>query len=175
MAQYDIQSESCLGMSHSGAVYADGEGTIELSDDEVKTLVDLIREKKSTNVKDLGLEENHPELFKKLDEAYYDVAYTAEEMHWLWEGYYNNYYEYEEDELMDYCEKSCGFKFEGDNDDEYARSQAFNEWLDDYLTGLSDEDARRFFYDHMGVSMDMSDVEYTVGIPAAIIKMAEEK
>ena len=50
-------------------------------------------------------------------------------------------------------------------------SRKSTEWLDDYLTGLSDQKACRFFYDHMHADLDLDDVEYEVGIPAAIIEM----
>lgn len=36
MAQYHIECKQCLGISHDGAVYTDGEGTVELSDEEVE-------------------------------------------------------------------------------------------------------------------------------------------
>lgn len=130
-----------------------------------------------------------------LDQAYHDMAYDAEEMHWLWEGYYNHYFEYDEDELMDYCEKNLGFSFEfkpeeyfnEDDLEDYKESpdsfeyeiceeknRVFSKWLDDYVNGLSDDEARRFFYDHMDANLDMDGVQYTVGIPQAIINKAKQ-
>ena len=53
MALYSIESEQCLGMSHSGAVTVNGESAVELSDEEVDILVKLIKEKDSTDVKEL--------------------------------------------------------------------------------------------------------------------------
>lgn len=87
MAEYTIECEQCLGISHDGAVYADGEGTVELSDEEVTTLVQLIHQKGTTDVGELDLETTHPDLYAKLDKAYHDMAQHAETMHWLWEGY----------------------------------------------------------------------------------------
>ena len=112
MALYCIESEQCLGMSHHGAVTVNGESAVELSDEEVDILVKLIKENDTTNVKKLDLKNLYPDLYSKLDDAYRDMAYNAEEMHWLWEGYYNGYYEYDDDELMAYCEKELGFSFE---------------------------------------------------------------
>jgi len=197
MALYSIESDVCLGMSHSGPVNVEGESAVELSDDEVKILVDLIREKDSTDVDDLGLEESHPALYRKLDYAYHDMAYKAEELHWLWEGYHSGYFEYDEDELVDYCEKHCGFKFEYDEKDFYwddpedleegeepeidedalndARHQAFSKWLDDYVTGLDDDEVCNFFYNHMHAGLDIDHVDYTVEIPGAIISKALEQ
>ena len=188
MAEYKIECEQFLGFSHSGSVTTSGESTIELSDEEVTTLVQLIREKGTTDVGELGLETSHPELYAKLDEAYHDMARHAEYMHWLWEGFDNGYYEYDEEELMDYCERECGFNFEfieedyldenGEIDEEskeYAKSAAFHDWLDDYVRSLSDDDAAEFMRDHMDAEIDVDDVEYTVNIPEDIIKKAKEQ
>ena len=196
MALYSIESEQCLGMSHHGAVTVNGESAVELSDEEVDILVKLIKEKESTDIGDLDLEDLYPDIYQKLDKAYYKMAYDAEEMHWLWEGYYNGYYEYDSEKLMDYCEKELGFEFEYDVKDYYLddpedleegeepeidedmleedKSDAFSEWLDDYLSDLSDDEARDFFYNHMDADLNMDGVEYTVGIPQAIIAKAKQ-
>ena len=196
MALYSIESEQCLGMSHHGAVTVNGESAVELSDEEVDILVKLIQEKNSTDVGDLDLETLHPDIYKKLDEAYSDMAYRAEEIHWLWEGYNNGYFEYDSEKLMDYCEKELGFEFEYDVKDYYLddpedleegeepeidedmleedKSDAFSEWLDDYVSGLDDDEARDFFYNHMDADLNMDGVEYTVGIPEAIIAKAKQ-
>ena len=195
MALYSIESEQCLGMSHSGAVTVNGESAVELSDEEVDILVKLIKEKESTDVKELDLETLHPDIYEKLREAYYDMAYRAEEMHWLWEGYENGYFEYDIDELMAYCEKELDFSFEFkpeeyfDEDDlEYykedpesyedeiydVKCEAFQEWLSDYVSGLSDDEARDFFYNHMDADLNLDDVDYTVEIPQAIIAKAQQ-
>ena len=196
MALYSIESEQCLGMSHHGAVTVNGESAVELSDEEVDILVKLIQEKNSTDVGDLDLETLHPDIYKKLDEAYSDMAYRAEEIHWLWEGYNNGYFEYDSEKLMDYCEKELGFEFEYNVKDYYLddpedleegeepeidedmleedKSDAFSEWLDGYLSDLSDDEAASFFYDHMNADLDLDYVAYTVGIPEAIIAKAKQ-
>ena len=196
MALYSIESEQCLGMSHHGAVTVNGESAVELSDEEVDILVKLIKEKESTDIGDLDLEDLYPDIYQKLDKAYYKMAYAAEEIHWLWEGYNNGYFEYDSEKLMDYCEKELGFEFEYDVKDYYLddpedleegeepeidedmfeedKSDAFSEWLDDYLSDLSDDEARDFFYEHMDADLNMDGVEYTVGIPEAIIAKAKQ-
>ena len=195
MALYSIESEKSLGMSHTGEVTVNGESAVELSDEEVDILVKLIKENDSTDVEELDLENLYPDIYSKLDEAYHDMAYNAEEIHWLREGYYNHYFEYDEDELMDYCEKNLGFSFEfkpeeyfyedeledyKESPDSYEdeiyeeKNRVFSKWLDDYVKSLSDEEARSFFYDHMDADLDMDNVYYTVEIPAAIIKKAQE-
>ena len=184
MAKYTIECEQCLGISHDGAVY-----TVELSDEEVTTLVQLIRQKGTTDVRELNLETTHPDLYAKLDKAYHDMAQHAETMHWLWEGYENGYYEYDEDELMDYCEQELDFTFEYDEEDYLdedddldeeeirydAKLHAFRSWLDDYLHSLSDEEVFSFMNEHMNACIEDEEVEeYTVSIPKAIIQKAKE-
>ena len=195
MALYSIESEQCLGMSHHGAVTVNGESAVELSDEEVNILVKLIKEKDTTNVEALDLENLYPDIYEKLDDAYRDMAYDAEEMHWLWEGYNNGYFEYDTVELMNYCERELGFKFEYDVKDYYLddpedleegeepdidedqieedKNDAFSEWLDDYVNGLSDKKAKSFFYEHMNADLDMDNVTYSVEIPAGIIKKVQ--
>ena len=196
MALYSIESEQCLGMSHHGAVTVNGESAVELFDEEVDILVKLIKEKGTTDVEALDLENLYHDIYEKLDDAYRDMAYDAEEMHWLWEGYNNGYFEYDTVELMNYCECELDFKFEYDEKDYYLndpedleegeepdidedqieedKSEAFSEWLDDYVSGLDDDEARDFFYEHMDADLNMDDVEYTVEIPQAIINKAKQ-
>jgi len=189
MAKYNIECEQCLGFSHSGAVYAYGEGSVELTDEEVTTLVQLIRQKKTTSVSKLKLKKTHPDLYAKLDKAYHDMAQHAETMHWLWEGYENGYYEYDKDELMDYCEQELGFTFEYDEDDYlddenqfdeemmlYDKNDAFRSWLDDYLHSLSDSEVLSFMNEHMDACIEDEEVEkYTVAIPEEIIRKANNE
>ena len=187
MALYSIENDTCLGISHSGAVNVESEGYVELSDEEVAKIVDLIRQKGTTDIEGLELEEKYPDIYEKLSEAYYDMAYNAEELHWLWEGYNNGYFEYDTDELMTYCEENCGFNFEFDEEDytvdgeldedalEDDKTEAFNDWLDDYVAGLEDDEVKDFFYNHMNAGLEMEAIEYSVKIPGAIIKLAEKK
>ena len=80
MALYSIENDTCLGISHSGAVNVESEGYVELSDEEVEKIVDLIRQKKTTNIIGLGLEEKYPDIYEKLREAHHDMAYSEEEL-----------------------------------------------------------------------------------------------
>lgn len=196
MALYSIESEQFLGMSHHGAVTVNGESAVELSDEEVDILVKLIKEEDTTDVDDLDLENLHPTIYEKLREAYYKMAYDAEEMHWLWEGYDNGYFEYDIDELMEYCEKNLDYSFEFDPEEYFdsedeiedykedpesfedevydAKCQDFQEWLGGYVSCLSDDDARDFFYNHMNADLDLDNIEYTVEIPQSIINKAQQ-
>ena len=79
----DIENAICLGISHSGAVMTEGTGILELDDNEVALHIYNIKEKKNSDVAELGIEELHPDLYEKLRQAYYDMAYKAAELHWL--------------------------------------------------------------------------------------------
>ena len=81
--KFDIENEICLGISHSGAVMTEETVILELDDNEVSLLINIIKEKKTSDVDELGIEESHPNLYEKLRQAYYDMAYKAEELHWL--------------------------------------------------------------------------------------------
>lgn len=184
MALYSIYNDTCLGWSHSGPVNVESDGFVELSDEEVTKIVELIRKEGTSDIEELKLEEVYPDIYKKLDDAFYEMAYNAEEKHWLMEGFLEGYYEYNTDELMAYCEENCGFVYEDDDEDatddddeDYAKIDYFDSWLKDYVSGLNDEEASEFLKEHMNadVNLDDDDVEYQVAIPDAIIKMAEKK
>ena len=55
MPDFNIASEQSLGMSHSGEKTAYGEYVVNLTDEEVRVLVDLIREKKTSDVEGLEI------------------------------------------------------------------------------------------------------------------------
>lgn len=195
MALYSIESEQYLGISHSGEVTVNGESAVELTNEEVATLVQLIKEKGTTDVDELDIATSHPALYHKLDEAYSQMAYDAEELQCLWDGYERECFEYDTEELMDYCERECGFSFEFkpeeyfDEDElEYyeedpesyedeiddVKREAFSKWLDGYVRSLSDEEVKTFFFEHMNADPWIDDVSYTVEIPAAIIQKATQ-
>ena len=191
MALYSIESEKVSETPHTGDTTVNGERAVELSDKEVDTIIKLIKENESTDVGNLDLENLYPEIYEKLDNAYRDMAYKAEEIRRLWDGYYNNCYEYDFFDLMDYCEKNLGFTFYVNLKDFFddedlknpkaceeiiddAKSEAFFDWLCDYVEDLSDDEARDFFYNQMNAKVNLDNVEYTVGIPQAIINKAEK-
>ena len=71
MAQYEIKFNRPDGWS-----YIEGEGEIpvesakvELSDGEVQILVELMQEHNSYDVEEINLEESHPDIYDKLNEA----------------------------------------------------------------------------------------------------------
>lgn len=194
MAKFEIECEQSLRWSHYGEETAKGKGTVELTDEEVNVLVNLIREKGTANVKKLKLKKMHPAIYEKLDEAYHNLAYKTEELYWLIDGFGNGYYEYDDAEVIEYCEENCGYEFvpKIDNvpdnvssefiatllklrkeDLDYKRED-FCKWLPNYLRSIDIEEACDFMYSHLNAEIEMDDdVDYVVGIPQAIIDMAK--
>lgn len=189
MALYSIYNDTCLGWSHSGPVNVESDGFVELSDEEVAKIVELIRKEGTFYVEELRLEEVYPEIYKKLDDAFFKMAYDAEEKHWLMEGFLEGYYEYNTDELMAYCVENCGFIFEYDEEDYItdgeldedalydAKTDYFDDWLKDYVSSLNEEEAIKFLKEHLNADVNIYDdeVAYEVAIPDEIIEMAKKK
>ena len=191
MAKFEFEVECFLGMSHCGGVTTDGKGVVELTDEEVAQLVSLITEKGTADVKDLNLEEALPEIYEKLNDAHYEVAYDAIYDHWLWNGYCEGGLEYDVDDLIEYCKEVHDFEyvsdyFFDDEDEEEEESEelreaeqtAFYEWLDPALKQMTYSERRTIIEDYMGLEMEfdgVSEDEYLVAIPDEIIKMAQEK
>ena len=187
MATYHFNCTCFLGMSHCGSVEADGAGTVELTDKEVAALVALMKEKDSSDVEAIGLKDALPEIYEKLDAAFHEAAFNAEKDHWLWEGFNSGYYEYDIEELIEYCEENCGYEFsfdemdylneDGGLDVETAmegKIETFPEWLEDYLFSLDIEERHKFFEEKLNAQLDCDDMgcEYEIEIPQAIIEMA---
>ena len=141
MPVYEFEFDLSFGMSHPCEMCDTANGKVELSDQEVESLVKLIQEKGTSDVEELGLETLYPDIYEKLSEAFDEAARNCAEMFWLWEGYYNGYFEYDTKEVIEYCKKELGFEYEDevpeDTDDDYydedAEYDAFYEWKDNYV------------------------------------------
>lgn len=189
MAQYKITTDICIGFSHHGSENAMAEGTIELTDAEVQTLVELIRKGHSARVEELDVEHKYPQLYEKLHDAYRELNYRAIELYWLWNGVLNGIYEYDTEEAIAYCQEHFGYRYEepevpldenGHLDfsrykfvDRYTH---FRRWLESDFRKFDDETVKDFFYNHMGAYVDMEDEGYDLElhIPEEIIKLAKE-
>lgn len=185
MAKYTISHE-CYWMSHCGSVGTEGSGTVELSDEEVKKIVDLIRETGTKDVEEMGLAEVHPEIFEKLDEAQSELAYNVEYNYWVWNGYESRYYECDMNDVMEYCIENHGFTFEYDENEytdedgsvdedaiEDAQLEAFEEWLEDFIYGLDNDAAVDFIVNQLNLEIDCNGIpeSYEVAIPVEILEM----
>ena len=189
MPIFSIDTETVLGISHFGVEATTGEGTVELSDEEVQQLIDLIRENGGeTDVEKLELKDKYPEIYKILDEAFREVAANAEYDYWVRAGYENGWYEAAAEEIIEKCESKYGFHFEYKPEDFFieggtevdedalidAKMEALQDyWIDDYCCEHSDKEIA-FLSDVFNLEPDVDDVDYNVEIPPAIIKMAKD-
>lgn len=191
MPTFSIYSETVLGISHSGVEATAGEGTVELTDEEVQQIIDLIRENGGeTDVEKLKLQEKYPDIYSALDEAYYELARHAEYIHWVNEGYDNGWYELSTDEIIERCE-GFGFKFEYNPKDylldeeedeidedalEEAKSDALYKWVDEYRSELNDYDQALFLAEAFDLEPNdyAFNMDYAVEIPDEIIAMAKD-
>lgn len=200
MPYFTIDFETVLGISHSGEVTAEGEGTVELTDEEVQQLIDLIRENGGeTNVEKLNLEEKYPEIYEMLDEAYHDAASSAAFREWAIEGYECDYFNEPDDfkkavlaaglfgykfEMIEQYREDCGLDKDDEIDQDELEEYLEDEGLDTFYDCVSkyynslDEDGRldfiERFYAEALEDWDSSGVDYVVIIPPAIIKMAKD-
>ena len=190
MPVFSYVSDRFIGISHSGPVTADAEGSVELTDTEVTQLVDLIKENGGEyDVKKLDLQNKYPELYDKLDDACRSMAYKAEYDFWVIEGYENGYYDVDTNEVIALCEEKYGFKFEFDEkkfreengyepDDDIedsvdeARCDAFDNWVEEYRCSLDHDEEIEFLSEVFGLEPNVDDVDYEVEIPDAIVDMA---
>lgn len=181
-------------MSHSGGVFGNAKGEVELSDEEVAILVRLMQEKKTSDVELLNLEESEPEIYNKLydacDTMCEEAAFNEAWLEAYWSAWYGadmgDTVEYDIDKMMYYCEDHCGFSYDGDEADEdydEKKAEAFEKWLDYYLHTTPSADVLTFFEQNMELLIDDCDfvdpsvVEYdvTVVIPQSIIATAFPK
>ena len=197
MAEYGISAESFLGdYCYGEAEYVDADGTVELSDDDVRKLVDLIRKNGGeTDVKALNLKGLYPDIYNTLAAAYRKISYEAQRRYWI-EKNFEDRDSMEPEGLMERLEDEGLFHYEEDLDaireengldadeepDEYAledaKTDAFHEWLDEYLADLSFEEKIDFFSDYYNwyipgdVNLDESRCGCEVLIPEEIIRLA---
>ena len=174
MPIFSIDTETVLGISHSGVEATAGEGTVELTNEEVQQLIDLIRENGGeTDVEKLNLEEKYPEIYKILDEAFREVAANAEYDYWVRAGYENCWYEAEAEEIIETCESKYGFHFEYKPEDFFieggteveenavidAKMEALlDDWIDDYCSEHPDKEIA-FLSDVFHLEPNVDDVD----------------
>ena len=206
MTKYKFDLKAFLGYRHfGGAVYSESAGVVELSDEEVKKLVALIRESGfKTDVDEIDLSEKLPEIYEKLEEAYTDAFYCSIDKEAFWDAY-------DEDQLigasslMELCEKKYGFDFDAmiNNEnfrDKYLRcgesylkkdgtplkryyktvkKDFFSRWFNDFMKGLTKDEFDSFiddnFYEINLSHGEWYDYQYTIEIPKEIVKMAKSK
>lgn len=174
MPIFTLNNDLCLGMSHSGSVYCNVEGSVSLTDEQTQQLVQLIRENNgNSDVEELDLKDKYPEIYNILDKACEEASLKSEEKFWLIHGYENDYFD-RRDDFEEQAEKA-GFEFdnpeEGVDEEEWmdAKEELMTEFVENYILG----DYNRI-YDFYEVDIDLEDVNHYVFIPEDIIKMAKE-
>ncbi len=178
-----------MGFTHYGEVMIEGSGEVKLTDEEVRQLIELIRDNNGeTDIEELELEEKYPDLYEKLNGAYRDVAVDALWRYLVIDGFENGYYE-EPDDAIETAEQNYGFKFEYDendfipdgetemDEDEFneERNEAFYEWVDEYRKNLDEADEAMFLDEVFDIAPELDNYDYEIEIPEEIIKMAKKE
>lgn len=167
MPTFEIKVGVCMGWIHSGPVYEKAKGLVELTDQEVSTLKDLIRQQGTTDVEALQLQTHQPNIYAKLDAACQHTAYIGQQKHWLIQGLAEGCYEDRNPALRAYCTEHRGYHPAPDEEDiEFD----FHLWLLSYLEDLNGEEVITFFRDHLDTEeeVDIDEVDYQVVLPSDI-------
>ena len=168
MAQYEIKFNRPDRWSYTKAeeTMPVELANVDLSDEEVQTLVELMRKHNSYDVEELNLEESYPDIYDKLNEECRSIAIDVAIAEALREAHY---YEAEEfwDRLYEYCTMYCDCEESSDD---------FNGWLDEYASNLNSEELRDLY---SNANIDLWDEvlnfdgieigEYEVTIPQSIV------
>lgn len=170
MPTFEISVGICMGWTHSGPVYEKANGLVELTDQEVSTLKDLIRQQGTTDVEALQLQTRHPDIYAKLDAACQHTAYIGQQKHWLIQGLGEGCYDDRDPALRAYCTEHCGYHPDPNEEDEEDIEFDFHLWLLSYLEDLNGEEVITFFRDHLDTEaeVDIDEVDYRVVLPTAI-------
>ena len=167
MTILNLNNELNFELPFEDGAYSEYIRTIELADSERDVVLSHMNGESQTELEDLGLEQGHPELFTKLKDIYGQMEREAEEKQWLWIGFKDGAFEYDVDEVIAHCEANCGFVFEPDredfeDDDEYedAKTEAFSEWLEDYLVSLDDAEFKGFMYKHLNAHVELEEQDF---------------
>jgi hypothetical protein len=186
MAQYSFTCERYDGYSHTEAMTSRVKGTVELADEDVATLVKLMRENGTSDVDELGLEETEPRMYNILYEACSDACFASAQIDALLECYYDGVFDCDKGAFIEFC-FSLGFKLKRDME-EYQDSDGnflwykmtdfedfeFRHWLEKYVKSMSLYEAEKFFKDYVNGELEEYETDYDISIviPQAIIDMA---
>ena len=126
MAQYEIKFNTQKGWSYNEEKIPVESAFVELSDEEVQILVGLMKQQNTYDVSALGLEQLHPDIFEKLDEACDSIAFDIALAEALREAHYHDEEDLFLEKLQEYCKENCGYT---------KKSGDFRRWL--YLRASS--------------------------------------
>ena len=180
-----IDEDLCLGYSHCGSVCANAYGEFEMADADVETLVALIREKGTTDINELGIEQSHPTIYDLLEKEIYKIYQIAVTAHFIREEI-NDYFEYD-DGVIDYCIQKYGFNPDEECEDEDYEDEEYEDeeeeyeaklhsrfvnWISFYAETLSDKELVDFNSDTVNIAIDFYADEFALEIPRQIIDLA---
>ena len=162
-------------------------GQVELTDEEVKTLIELYKEVESTDLDDLDLEEDYPELYQKFVDAYEAVESDAYNKQYLC------YQKWAIDEIdtwgVDFSDavttakEKYGFKKDEESNDESEKEydnsdndlyRELIEWAMNKLEELDLNESIDFITDVFSIEVDETPIlEYTMELPKEIVDMSD--
>ena len=173
-----------LGYSHCGSVCTHAHGEFEMADADVEILVALIREKATTDIDELGIEQSHPAIYEQLNEEIDLMRYYAARGHGMRELIFDDGWDVDTDELIDYCRRNCGFKDSYFDEEAYAKAQREKEeefydrfwaWYHHYVDTAPNEDIDKLFHRLYDKNYECNfnfDYDTDPFIPQQIIDMA---
>lgn len=180
-----INEDLCLGYSHSGSVCANAYGEFEMADADVETLVALIREKGTTDINELGIEQSHPTIYDLLEKEIYKIYQIAVTAHFIREEI-DDYFEYD-DGVIDYCIQKYGFDPDEECEDEEYEDEEYEDeeeeyeaklhsrfvnWISFYASTLSDKELVDFNSDTVNIAINFDAYDFALEIPRQIIDLA---
>jgi hypothetical protein len=169
MAEYEIKFNREDGWSYGNGNIPVESAFVELSDEEVQTLVDLMKQQNTYDASALWIEKTHPDIFEKLKEACDSIAFDIALAEALREAHYYDEEDLFLEKLQDYCIENFGYT---------KKSGDFRRWL--YLRASSMScNQLRHMYDDAGIEIwddvlnfeGIEQYEYKVTIPQQIVAM----
>ena len=163
-------------------------GEFEMPNEYVETLVALIREKQTTDIDELDIEESHPDIYKLLRDETVELLHRAAIYHDMRELILDDGWDVDTDELIDYCRLNCGFNdsyFDEKNEETQKVKEdeflsRFWNWYRHYVDTAPFEDIHNLFYELYDTEYECDELgfEYyqdyypSIFIPQQIIDMA---
>lgn len=169
MPQFEIK------IDHWDGAYP-GIANIELSSSEVLFLINLMKEKGTTDVESLDLENSNKNLYQKLRDKCFEASLQNEKSYCL-ENHFSELVNWNKSELYRHCIEHYGYvpateeDYEDDQEEPWDTDH-FNEWLKWYLDEIPYKDKYRLIDMFGNIEWDLDSVFCEVKIPEAIIKMA---
>ena len=163
MKELKIKCDIGLQWYKTDLAKTEAEGTVKLSDNDVKQLVSYLKSMGTADMKKLRLKKMYPKIYKKLKDAYLDLLNKTDYHYNLMRGFDEGLCEYDELEVRQFVYEKFG-----------EQPEILSDWLYWYISTLSDEEAEDFILEklHLGYDWQAPYWSKFVEIPDEIIKMA---